>query len=179
MLSLSLPRPKRILAASTIVFAIGLGGGGLAYAASSGGAPVLTPVHGSHAVKVTPAKPVSLMPVKPVSLKPGHKAGGRCSGLSLTPVSGAKPPKVTATGHPRAVRAKLVVCGAGGKTTSGGPVLTPVHGSRAGKATPLKGVPLKVAPKVVGSAGKTSGRSRPGAGAIATLGGGSGPAAGT
>jgi hypothetical protein len=155
--SLTMSRPRRILAASTIVFAIGLGGGGLAYAASWGSAPVLTPVHGNHAVKFTPAKPVPLN----VAPKVVGSVGEGCSGLSLTPVPGAKPPKVTAAKTPVPVHAKLVVCGSGGNTSgssSGAPVLTPVHGIHAVKLAPAKSAPLNVAPKVVGSGGKTSGR---------------------
>jgi hypothetical protein len=60
VLSLNMTRPKKFLAASTIVFAIGLGGGGLAYAASSSGTPVLTPVRAGHAVKLKGAKLVTL-----------------------------------------------------------------------------------------------------------------------
>ena len=101
--------------------AIGLSGGGLAYAASSGGAPTLAPAH-AHArainLPVQPGGPV-LMP-----------AGKKCSGPTLSPVHGVKAPKFTmakakAEGRVR-VHVRPVACSRG--KTSGGPILTPVGG---------------------------------------------------
>jgi hypothetical protein len=80
-------RRTKFLTSGAIVFAVGLGGGGLAYAASSGSAPALT-----------------------------HVDRG-CSGLSLTVVHGVKAPKVTKIETPVSTHAKPIVCGPRGETS--------------------------------------------------------------
>lgn len=105
-------RGTKFLAAGAAVAAIGLGSGGWAYAALSGGAPALTPVGRVPAVKVVPARPV------PVRVRPaGTWRTGGCSGLYLTPVPGVPAPLVQGTENPVPVPGQPVVCDEG--TTAG------------------------------------------------------------
>src|SRR5712691_6899977 len=117
-------RRTKFLTSGALMVAIGLSGGGLAYAASSGGAPTLTLAH-APAVKVVPGKPGGpiLVPV-----------GGPCPRLSLSPVHG-KAPKLTPV-HGKAPKLTPVH----GKA----PKLTPVHG-KAPKLTPVHGEAPNVA----------------------------------
>jgi hypothetical protein len=93
------------LASGAIVAMIGLGGGGLAYAASSGG----------------PSSPAHVPSVRLVRLQPGGPVlftgsdCGKCPTLTL--VRGVKAPKVTATETPVPAKGKPVVCSGG--TTQG------------------------------------------------------------
>jgi hypothetical protein len=105
-------RGTKLLAAGAAVAAIGLGGGGWAYAASSGGAPALTPAGRAPVVKVAPARPV-LIRVHPAGT--GRTDG--CSGLYLTPVPGVPAPPVQGTENPAPVPGQPVVCDGG--TTAG------------------------------------------------------------
>ena len=105
-------RGTKLLAAGAAVAAIGLGSGGWAYAASSGGAPVLTPAGRAPAVKVVPARRV-LVRVRPAGV--GRTDG--CSGLYLTPVLGVPAPPVAGTETPAPVPGQPVVCDNG--TTAG------------------------------------------------------------
>ncbi len=158
--------------------AIGLSGGGLAYAASSGGAPTLTLAH-APAVKVVPGKPGGpiLVPVggpcPRLSLSPVHGKAPKLTPVhgkapKLTPVHG-KAPKVTRAELPVRVHARAaIVCSRG--ITSGGPVLlpagggcsglslSPVHGVKAPKFTKAEARVRVHARPIACSAGKTSGR---------------------
>jgi hypothetical protein len=114
VLTSTMSRRTKFLATGAMVFAFGVGGGGLAYAASSSTAPTLTPVHGVHALKLVPAK---LVPLNQAPKVVGS-AGKGCAGLHLTLVRGVKAPKgVRIETHLRAVHAKPIVCGSGGKTS--------------------------------------------------------------
>src|SRR5260221_706047 len=95
-------RRTKFLTSGALMVAIGLSGGGLAYAASSGGAP--TSLAHAPAVKVgggTPGGPV-LVPV-----------GGRCPRLSLSPVHGVKAPKFTKAEARVRGHARPIACSAG------------------------------------------------------------------
>jgi hypothetical protein len=129
-------RGTKFLAGGAVVAAIGLGTGGWAFAASSSHAPTLTPAHRPTVIKVVPGKPVELGPGKSVKLGPGKSvklapaksvklAPGKsvklapaddCSGLTLTPVSGAPAMPVLGTDDPTPVPGTPIVCGDEGTT---------------------------------------------------------------
>ena len=158
--------------------AIGLSGGGLAYAASSGGAPTLTLAH-AHAVKLAPGKPGRPImvpfggPCPKLSLSHVHAKAPRLTPVHakaprLTPVH-AKAPKVARDELPVRVHARAaIVCSRG--ITSGGPVLfpaggkcsglslSPVHGAKAPKFTKAEAPRRVHARLIVCSPGKTRGR---------------------
>lgn len=105
-------RGTKFLAAGVAMAAIGLGSGGWAYAASSGGAPALAPAGRAPAVRILPARPV---PVRVGQAGVGRTGG--CSGLYLTPVPGVPAPPVAGTQTPVPVPGQPVVCDDG--TTAG------------------------------------------------------------
>jgi hypothetical protein len=112
MRPLNISGRAKFLAAGAAVVAAGLGSGGAAWAAASGGAPALSPAGGVRVLKIIPARPV-LVGRAPVVIR---TAGGDCSGLSLTEVPGVPAPTVTGTETPTPVDGQPVICGAGGVT---------------------------------------------------------------
>jgi hypothetical protein len=145
--SFTMSRRTRFLAAGAVMATVAIGGGGLAYAASSGGAPTLTAAHGVHAVKFTPAKPVRANRA-PVVVRSGNECP------TLVPVR-AKSPKITVSEvHLRPANPKLVVCGSGKC-----PTLVPVR-AKSPKITVSEAHLRPANPKLVvcGSGGKTTGR---------------------
>jgi hypothetical protein len=131
--SLTMSRRTKFLTTGAIVFAIGMGGGGLAYAASSGTTATFAQVHIVKSTRV-------------------HV----CPSITLKEVRGVKAPKVAKTETPIPVKAKPVVCPTLVPVHTAALKQAGIKAPKAGKTGVL--TPVSATPVVTGLGRVTSGR---------------------